>query len=206
MGARHADRLWMIAGAAVVIALVVISWFFVISPKYDETSDVRAQVETTETQILVLRKRIAALEKQKAKLPQYKAALKTNQYALPSDTGLPDFLRQLQTSGDELDVTVDGVSVSGAALAPGFTSVWALPITLTLQGTPGNLDKFLKQLQQTQPRAVLINSATVTSQVSGDAADGATAGEVTISLALQAFVSMPAGAGAPSITTSTPSK
>jgi Tfp pilus assembly protein PilO len=201
MGARHADRLWMIAGAAVVIVLVVISWFFVISPKYAETSDVRGQVETTETQIVVLKKRIAELEKQKAKLPQYRAALKVNQNALPSDTGLPDFLRQLQSSGDNLNVTVDGVSVSGAALAPGFTSVWSLPITLTLQGTPENLDKFLNQLQQTQPRAVLINSAAVTSQVADAAADGAGTDDVTISLALQAFVSMPAGSGAPSITT-----
>ena len=188
MGARHADRLWMIAGAAVVIVLVVISWFFVISPKYAETSDVRGQVETTETQIVVLKKRIAELEKQKAKLPQYRAALKVNQNALPSDTGLPDFLRQLQSSGDNLNVTVDGVSVSGAALAPGFTSVWSLPITLTLQGTPENLDKFLNQLQQTQPRAVLINSAAVTSQVADAAADGAGTDDVTISLALQAFV------------------
>jgi Tfp pilus assembly protein PilO len=203
MGARHADRLWMIGGVAVVIALVAISWFLVISPKYADADDLRSQAEDTQTKIVVLRKRIAELDKQKAKLPQYKAALKTNQNALPSDSGVPDFLRQLQTSGDALNVDVGGISVNGAALMDGFTSVYSLPMTLTATGSPDNIGKFLNQLQQTQPRAVLINSATVTSQADEAAADGANAGDVTISLSIQVFVSTPAGAGAPQITTTT---
>jgi type IV pilus assembly protein PilO len=206
MGVRHADRLWIFAGAAFTVALAVISWFFLISPQYAEAAEVRNETSGTEIQIVKLNKRIAELEQQKTKLPQFKRALKANRAALPSDSGLPDFLRQLQSSGDNLNVTVDGVSVSGAALVPGFTSVWSLPITLTLQGTPENLDKFLHQLQQTQPRAVLINSAAVTSQVADAAADGASTDDVTISLALQAFVSMPAGSGAPSITTTAATK
>lgn len=203
MGGRHADRLWLIAGAVVIIALVLVGWFFVISPKYAEADEVQEQTASTESQIIVLRKRINELEKQKSKLPQYQAALKASQNALPSDSGLPDFLRQLETSGDDVNVTVGGVNVGGPALAAGFTSVYQLPITLTLEGSADNLNTFLTQLQRTQPRAVLINSVTVTSQVESGSADAGS--EVTISLTLNAFVAVPAGQGAPTIST-TPAK
>lgn len=194
MGARYADRLWMFAGAAVIVVLTVIGYFFVIGPKYAEADDVRAQAETTETQMVVLRKRIAELEKQKTNLAKYRAALKTNQEALPSDPGLPDFLRQLQSSGDDVGVDVSGVTVNGAEQVDGSSTVWALPITLTATGDADELGEFLDELQSTQPRAVLVESANLTS--SGDAG-------TSISLSLKAFVAPPAGAGAPAITTTT---
>jgi Tfp pilus assembly protein PilO len=194
MGARYADRLWMFAGAAVIVVLTVIGYFFVIGPKYAEADDVRAQAETTETQMVVLRKRIAELEKQKTNLAKYRSALKTNQQALPSDPGLPDFLRQLQSSGDDVGVDVSGVTVSAAEQVDGSSTVWALPITLTASGDADKLGDFLDELQSTQPRAVLVESANLTS--SGDAG-------TSISLSLKAFVAPPAGAGAPAITTTT---
>jgi len=192
MGARYADRLWMFAGAAVIVVLTVIGYFFVIGPKYAEADDVRAQAETTETQMVVLRKRIAELEKQKTNLAKYRAALKTNQEALPSDPGLPDFLRQLQSSGDDVGVDVSGVTVNGAEQVDGSSTVWALPITLTATGDADELGEFLDELQSTQPRAVLVESANLTT--SGDAG-------TSISLSVKAFVAPPAGAGAPAITT-----
>ena len=198
MGARYADRLWMFAGAAVIVALTVVGYFFVIGPKYAEADDVRAQAETIETQMVVLRKRIAELEKQKNSLAKYRAALKANQRALPSDPGLPDFLRQLQSSGDDVGVDVSGVTVSTAEQVGGSNSVWALPITLTATGDADDLGDFLDQLQSTQPRAVLVESANLTTATGEEAATDA---GTSISLSLRAFVSPPAGSGAPAITT-----
>ncbi|GLY97340.1 hypothetical protein Acsp02_45940 [Actinoplanes sp. NBRC 103695] len=194
----------MIGGAAVIVALALISWFFLINPKYAEASDVRRQAEDTEIQITMLNKRIAELEKQKSKLPQYRAALKVSQRALPADSGVPDLLRQLQKSGDDLDVTVGGVVVNGASVQKDLPNVYALPINLTLEGSAENLGTFLTQLQQSQPRAVLINSAAMTTQVSTEGAENT--GQPTINLSLVAFVAVPAGQGAPSIATTTPSK
>ena len=48
-----------------------------------------------------------------------KAALKANQRALPSDSGVPDFLRQLQGSGEATRVKVRGVSVAPPAPSAG---------------------------------------------------------------------------------------
>jgi len=203
MGTRHADRLWIFGGVAVVLVLAVISWFFVISPKYAEADTVRTEAADTELKTSQLRKRIAELEKDQAKLPEFKRTLQRNRNALPADSGVPDFLRQLQASGDALSVKVGGVNVSAPQLVSGFTTVYALPMTLTAEGTPDNLGSFLRQLQESQPRAVLIDSANMTSQAEAGAADGTDAGDTTVNLSLKAFVAVPAGAGAPTITTTT---
>ena len=194
MAAKHADRLWMMAGAAVIVFLAVMSWFFVISPKYADADDVHSTTANTQIQIISLKKRIADLETQKSNLPQFKQALKRNQAALPSDSGVPDFLRQLQNSGDKVNVSVGGINVSAPSPVSGSATTYSLPITLTADGSATGLDAFLRQLQETQPRAVLIDSANVTAQ-------GESAGVLTLSVSLKAFVAVPVGAGAPSITT-----
>jgi Tfp pilus assembly protein PilO len=202
MGARNVARIWVIAGAAAIVLLTVASWFLLISPKFAEAADVRTQVDDTQTQLIALRKKIAGLEDQKSRLSTYKAALKANQRALPSDSGVPDFLRQLQGSGEATGVKVSGVSVAPPAQAAGVSGVWQLPITLTAEGGSDQLGEFLNQLQAVQPRAVLVQSANLTQ---GDAANttgtGGVAGKTSLSLSLLAYVSPPAGTGAPIVTT-----
>jgi Tfp pilus assembly protein PilO len=199
MGGRHVDRLWIIAGVALVVVLTFASWQFLITPKYAEADDIHGQTETTRVQLVALQRKLSDLRAQSLQLPTYRAALLKNQQALPSDSGVPEFLRQLQASGDKTSVTVSGITVENPMLAKG-TSVYQLPMTLAVQGNPGRLSAFLVQLQNVQPRAVLIDSANLTSQV--DSASGISKpGDMQLNLALKAFVAPPAGAGAPTITT-----
>jgi type IV pilus assembly protein PilO len=201
MGTRHADRLWVIAGVAVIAVLAVVSWFLLINPAQTETADLRTQTETARAQAVEIRKRIATLKKQKSNLTKLKATLAGYQDALPSDSGVPAFLRQLQASGTDLDVDVSGVTVSAPAELESLAGVWALPIQLTVEGSPENLGTFLDQLQSAdQKRAVLIESANLTSPQGAEAdADGAD--RLSVSLAVKAFVAPPVGSGAPSVTT-----
>lgn len=199
MGARNAARIWVIAGAAAIVLLTVASWFLLIGPKFAEAGDVRTQVDDTQTQLITLRKKIAGLEDQKARLSTFKAALEVNQRALPADSGMPDFLRQLQTAGSATGVKVSGVSVAPPAQAAGLTGVWQLPITLTAEGDPDNLGQFLDQLQTVAPRAVLVQTANLT-QGGASGASG-TSGKSSLSLSLLAYVAPPAGSGAPIVTT-----
>jgi type IV pilus assembly protein PilO len=206
MGARNAARIWTLAGIAITVLLVVASWFLVISPKYAKAADVQNQVEDTQTQLITLRKKIAGLDAQKAQLPKFKAALKANQKALPDDSGVPDFLRQLQGSGEKTAVSVSGFSVASPAQVVGLAGVWQLPITLIATGEPANLGQFLNDLQAVQPRAVLIQSANFTqgSSSTTDSTTGTTADDsakTSLNLSLMAYVALPAGAGAPIVTT-----
>jgi Tfp pilus assembly protein PilO len=201
MGARHADRLWMIGGAAVIVLLAVVSWFLLINPAKTETSDLKAQTETAHIQAVDIRKRIAALKKQKSNLPKLKATLAGYQDALPSDSGVPAFLRQLQAAGTDLDVDVSGVTVSTPAELENLAGVWALPIQLTAEGSAANLGAFMDQLQgSAQKRAVLIESANLTTTQDDDSAADEDA-KMSVSLAVKAFVAPPVGSGAPTVTT-----
>jgi Tfp pilus assembly protein PilO len=202
MGARNAARIWMFGGIAVTVLLAVASWFLLISPKYSEASDVRGQVEETQAQLITLRKKIAGLNAQKAQLPKFRAALKVNQQALPSDSGVPDFLRQLQSSGEKAGVSVSGVSVASPAQVPGVSGVWQLPITLIADADPVKLGVFLNDLQAVQPRAVLVQSANLT-QGGTNGADSTSGGttKTSLNLTLMAYVAPPAGSGVPIVTT-----
>jgi type IV pilus assembly protein PilO len=201
MGARHADRLWMVAGAAVIVLLAVVSWFLLINPQKTEAADLKAEAEQARSQALDMRKRIATLKKQKANLPKLKATLAGYQDALPADSGVPAFLRQLQASGTDLDVDVSGVTVSTPSEVENLPGVWALPIQLTAEGSAANLSTFLQELQGTdQKRAVLIESANLTSAQVEDA-DTDKAEKMSVSLAVKAFVAPPVGSGAPTVTT-----
>ena len=197
MGARNTDRVWLFAGVVVIVLLVTAGWFLVIGPRYTEASDVRVQVDDTQTQLISLNKKINELKTQKAKLGEYKAALKSNQQALPGKPGVSDFLRQLEVAGDNVDVAVTGVSVAAPVKSTIATDVWELPMTLTAEGAADNLSQFLTQLQSVQPRAVLVKTANFTAGNSS----GAQVTEPSISLALTAYVAPPAGSGAPIVTT-----
>lgn len=195
MGARHADRIWMIGGVMAAALLLAVGWFLAISPKNAEAEDLGVRQRDTESRMVMLRKRLNDLEDQNTKLEQYKAAFQRNRAALPVDSGVPDFLRQLQDSGELVDVTVSGVTVN-APVQVGTQSVYELPITVTADGTAIDLGRFLDQLQQVQPRAVLVESANM-----ANTGQDTTAEKLTMTLAMKAFVAPEAGQPAPTVTT-----
>jgi len=175
---RHADRIWLVAGAAVIALLALACWFLLIHPKNVERHEVERQTEDTQSQVVVLRSRISELKRQQANLTTLQAALKKKQTALPSDTGIPVFLNQLQKAGSDTSVAVTGVSVGAASQLTDPAGVWALPITLTAEGSLANLERFLIALQTGHARALLIENASVASE-SGAAATTNTTGTNT---------------------------
>jgi Tfp pilus assembly protein PilO len=202
MGARSSGRLWVFGGAALIVLLAVASYFLLIGPKYSEADDVDQQTGATQDQIVVLRKRNAELNKQEKQLPTFLAQLAKSQKALPATAGMSDFLNQLQAAGDNVGISVSGLSVAAPIASTSATGVWELPVTLTAVGDADKLSAFLTQLQNVQPRAVLIKSvdfkaADATADTSADAG----ASQPTMNLSLSTFVAPPAGSGTPIVTT-----
>jgi Tfp pilus assembly protein PilO len=194
MGARNADRIWLFSGAVVIVLLVVASYLLLIGPRYTAASEVRAQVDETQTQLVTLQRKIADLNEQKAQLPKFKAALAVSRLALPADSGVPDFLRQLQRAGDKVGVSVTGINVAPPVKSTVAPDVWELPMTLNANGEAAKLSLFLTQLQTGQTRAVLVRSANLIN-------DGAAKAEYSISLSITAYVAPSAGSGVPIVTT-----
>jgi Tfp pilus assembly protein PilO len=199
MGARQINQLWMLAGVAAVALLGVMTWFFAVSPQRTDAAALQAQTEVARDQANTLRTRTVKLTAEKANLPTLKQDLAARQAALPANSGVPAFLRQLQATGTSVGVDISGITVGDPAPEESASAVWELPIQLTAQGSVAQLDGFLKQLQGAgQKRAVLIEGANLTT--GSDAAAGAPA-STSLNLTVKAFVAPPVGTGTPAITT-----
>lgn len=179
MTARRNDRLWILGGTILIVALVVAGYLLAIKPVYDDTRNTRLSVRDAEVQLTDLRKTLADLRKKSDNAAGYAAELATKRLALPNSYDVPNFLRQLQDSGTAVHTDVSGISVGVPAAVTGSPSVVGVPITLTATGTPADLARFLTRLQNVQTRAVLISS------VGLDQGDGT--GAMTANLTLTAF-------------------
>ena len=193
---HRVDRLWLLGGVVVMLLLVAGSWFLLISPKNTEADDVRSSAADASAQLVVLKHQVSSLKAESAKLASYKSQLKTNQNALPTTSGVPDFLRQLQDSGTAVNVEISNLSVGAPQASKVVPSVYELPISLSALGGVADMSAFLNRLQQVQPRAVLIESLGLT-----ETTVVATETTETASITLLAFVSPPAGSGKPTVTT-----
>ncbi len=175
----------MVGGAASAVLLLAIGWFLLISPQKAQTSSLQDQTAASELRLSSVQHRLAELRRQNKALPRYRAQLARDRDALPATSGLSDFLRELQAAGDSAGVSVRGVNVGAPSEVTGAaTPVYALPITVTAAGDMAPLGRFLDQLQQVQPRAVLIASANADPDEQG----GSLAGRSSLTLNLQAFV------------------
>ena len=186
------DRLWMVGGVLGAAVLLAISWFFLISPQHAERDSLNASEASAEQRLGQLQQRLGDLRKQNDKLAEYKAELAQSRQALPATPALSDLLRELQIAGDNTGVAVSGLNVGDVTpLTAAGGQVFTLALSLTASGTIDKLNAFLDQLQQVQPRALLINTASL----SRTAANSTTA---SLTLTLEAFV-------APSTTAARPS-
>jgi Tfp pilus assembly protein PilO len=159
MGGGRVNQMWALGGAPVAAALLAIAWFLFIGPRNSEASSLRDQASTARDQLAPQRQRLAQLRQQNGRLDEYKAELARNREAVPTTPAMPEFLRSLQTAGEATSVGVNGVAVGIAEkVTAAGKQLTALPVTLTADGTPDNLNRLLDQIQQVQSRAVLVNA------------------------------------------------
>ena len=210
------QRLWLAGGALVAFLLLLVGYLALIGPQRADTASVRSSVDRTRSANAVLQSRISTLQAQNQRLSTYRAQAVAAMAALPSTSGVPAFLRTLQSLGtkthtDTVSVTVgtpvdltsvaNGTSgttgtaattgtstdATAAPAAPATPGVLGLPITAQVNGSPSALGQFLQQLQQVQPRAVLITQI-VQGTSGGDTGTVASASGSTLQLTMQAFV------------------
>jgi len=209
------ERLWLVAGGLIAFVMLLVGYFFFISPQRSNTADINGQIGTVEQQNAVLKARLDALREQNENLGKYQRQLEAMHEALPSTSGTSDFLRTLQSLGAATQTSVTDLTVgqpvdvtpveaapqptASASAAPSAGStpaagvpaattagVYALPITAMVVGSPTALAKFLDQLQAVQPRAVLISSISESlAVVSSQSAGGTT---YMLQMTMQAFV------------------
>ncbi|GAB2598077.1 hypothetical protein Aab01nite_73890 [Paractinoplanes abujensis] len=179
MDARRTDRIWLIGGIVAIVIIVAAAWLLAISPKFAEADTVQTEADDTVIQLTKLKKDVAALKEQDAKKTTYQAQLDTLVKNLPETYGQPAFIRSLKDAGTRSGVEVTVLS-AGTTLQSGTVATAAeMPLAVTASGTAANMSRFLTQMQQIQPRAVLVSTINL-----GAGEDEA---QVSASLTLTAF-------------------
>lgn len=172
MGRSNIDRLWMAGGIIGAIFLLLISWLFLLSPTRSDISSLHDEKANADVQNRQLEATIRQL--QNANLGDLRAQLQAAQAALPGDSGLPEFIRQLAASSDASLVKVTSITAAapipvgaGAAAAvagapaPGGSAagkVFGIPVTIIATGATPRLQALLHRIQADGPRRALVSS------------------------------------------------
>jgi Tfp pilus assembly protein PilO len=187
------DRIWMVAGAAGAVVLLAVAWFFLISPQYAQAASETGKAEAAATRLNAMRHKLSELREQNADLPKYQEQLARDRQALPTTSGVDDFLRELQAMGDSTGISVTGLAIGASTHIPAAgVEVYALPLTLNATGDIAKVSNFVTELQLERPRAVLVTSVGVVPSGQGTSI----AGPVNLTLNLRIYVAPPAASDA----------
>ncbi len=169
----QSKRVWLAGSAALAVLIALAGWFAVISPQLSSASSLQSQTGTAQDQNLTLQSNVAKLRRETDNLSALTASLRGLVAALPFDSGLPAFTRQLSTQAAQRRVSLTSITVG--AIAPlsktgaGTTGqsattsaagkMFAIPITLSSVGSAANQLAFLKAIQVDGPRRALVTSS-----------------------------------------------
>lgn len=205
------SRLWLIGGAIAAVLVLVLGWFFFVSPQRDEADQLTQQAADLEQQNQLLAAKIAQLKQQASALPSLQAELDTLAAQAPPTPEIPELVRQLSSVASETGVTLLSVApalpapwtppaatatptatgtaaASGAPAAPGAPAAGAangiqqIALTVAASGAYSNVQLFISRLE-TLPRALLVSGWTL-----GRGAEGGATGGNTLALSLQGSV------------------
>lgn len=176
-----------------VLAVVLVGWFFFVSPQRAKADKVGAQVDAAHAELMGDQQLIAAAKRQNT-LGNAKAA----ERALPDDPKVSEILRELNGFASESRTELDNIT-PGTALQVG--NAQALPITLTFKGRYFGLQKLLKLMRQnasvsgnkivSKGRLYTVDSIAFTggqSSSQNGAANTASSADIQASITLNAFV------------------
>jgi hypothetical protein len=168
-GRSQKERLWLVGGALAAFVLILIGYFFFIGPQRSTTSDVNGQAASARTQNATLQAHISTLQTESRNMPRYKSQLAAAQQALPATSGLPDFIRTLQSLGTATHTDAVNLTVG----APTDVSLVAAPVatttTPTASATPSATPSATAGSTTATPPTASVYGLTITAQVNGSA-------------------------------------
>ena len=112
-------RFWLIGGAAVALVMLVAGWLLIISPQRNSTASLRIQAADAEAANAAVAAKVAGLARLNRDRGHLTFELGRVLAALPSDSGLPAFTRQVTAQAAAHDITVHSISVGGLTMPVG---------------------------------------------------------------------------------------
>ena len=113
---------WVSGTVLLCVALLALTWLFLVSPQRTEAAQLRDQNASTQSQNDLLEVKIAQLRAQFAKLPESQAELAAILAQMPPDAGMPRLVRDLDSMAKATGVVLASVTPSAAqTLSTGTT-------------------------------------------------------------------------------------
>lgn len=158
------NRSALLLSVLAAVALVVVSFLFLIKPKMDEVTELRVEAEDVRGQQTEVQSQITALESVRSTSPSLEAELAAVSSVVPSEPALPAVLRQLQMAADDSGVTLISVA-PGAPADAGVEDaprLAAISMTLALEGGYFQVVDFLRRLEDpvVTARGILVQDVT----------------------------------------------
>jgi Tfp pilus assembly protein PilO len=190
MKALKSDRFWMLGGVLAGIVVVALAWFLAVGPELSNASSLESQTTDAQNQNASLQVNIRKLQQQNADMTALTTALLQARTALPVDTDIAAYTRQLSAYAASNHVQLTGISTSGpvsATAKPGQPAaaptgsaagqLFALPLTVIIKGSIADDLKYLHAVQNDQ-RSALVTST----QLANDASKTGKLTQLTIQL------------------------
>lgn len=180
-------RAWAAGGAVVAVLMVVVTWLVIIGPARSDAQALRDDTLSVQQQNQVLAAKTNALRKLAENRTQLETDVRAALDALPTDVALPALNRQLAQQADARGVQLTSISV-GAVAAPVSTGttvapagMLAVPLTIQTKGPALAQLLFLRDVQQTGPRAALVSSTSMDASENADLeSDSSTTTQLTV--------------------------
>lgn len=161
----------IVLAAVGAVAVTALFFLFLLRPKLDQISEVRAEIQAAQEQEQRLRNRIAQLEQAKQRAPEVAAELARLQELLPADPELPAFIRLMQRVAEEAGVELRSIGPGLPAALSGNENVEVIQVSLSFEGGFRRVQDYLARLE-TMRRLVEIQ--TISLQPGADPETGQT--------------------------------
>jgi hypothetical protein len=167
------ERLWLTGGAFAAFIMLLVGYFFFVSPQRSDTSSLKSQVVDAQQRNTVLEARINSLRQQNKNVAKYQAQYAQARLALPSTAGVSDFVRSLQALGNATLTDVSSLTVglptnvSPATLQPANSTASPAAPSSTVAPAPGGATVPGGNTATASPQ---VYALTITADVSGSPA------------------------------------
>lgn len=140
------DRNTLILGILIILLLVVGYYFLVFGPLRSEFTQKSEELESKEQQLQQLQQQVAELERVARNAPEIERQLLELSKRIPSQTEIPTLVVQVEEVARAAGVTQLSIEPGAPEPPPEGGDFSTVPITMSFEGTYGQLQDFLGRL------------------------------------------------------------
>lgn len=190
----------LIIAGAIVLVLVLATFFFLVKPKRSELGEVRDEVAAEEQRTSQLRLELSRLQALQEDAPRLEAQLAELREFVPGGHQIPNFIFLVQEAANRSGVGFVTITPELPRTPPEGAALAQVRVSVGAEGGYFSVQDFLRRLYDLD-RALRLDVVTMAGETDPEGGEAVT---INVDLALRIFFELPEGAAAGTTTTTTP--